>query len=141
MTLQTIPAIKLAPGQNNVAGLKALHELNPPLFDMYTPGPFYEWVDAAREIAGDMTWKTVGTDEVRIMLDAITYAEWAELRTTFFTSGLQADVTVQVWNPSLGATATYNAVMIKPRMGEAAFMTLGALTDVELRIVEMEVIP
>ncbi len=127
---------KLAPGHNNTAGLLALWELQPPLFENYRLDVLTEWHGCESRVrAADRSWKTLGRPYVDILLAAITVAERQLLRSTYC-PGQTAPVTIQTLNKDLDLVRIYNGTL-EWMDNEQEVYTQGAWTEVRLRISDL----
>lgn len=112
MTMQHL----FAAGWNNVAGLTALHQISPPLFDFYRDDVVSEWHGAEEFVLnGERERVPVGLPWVAYTFPALLLTERQLMRTTFFVgTARQANVTIQTYNEDLNAFLRYNGVMRWP---------------------------
>lgn len=128
-----------APGHDNAAGLQALAELSPPLFDGYD-WLRTEWYDeeaVVRDGSGNLV--PIGLPFVVLLLEVVTQAEFQLLRATFGTAR-RNPITIYTYNKTADAWQTFNGMMEIARPEEIARWDRGHWRDMRLPIVELEAI-
>ncbi|GAB4434131.1 MAG: hypothetical protein Kow00120_00260 [Anaerolineae bacterium] len=105
-----------APGHDNTAGLRGLHELQPPLFKLYRLDlkcRWHAWTERIRTADGRFVGQ--GLPWIEITFPVLSAAEKRLLRTTFFAAGEEsAPITVRTLNDDLEAYLIYNGWMHWP---------------------------
>jgi hypothetical protein len=128
-----------AKGQNNLAGLAALHTLQPPLFRLYRMDLLTEWAGQVEVIAdANLNGVRLGPPSVTLILPVITPDELDLLRTAFFDGqALQADVTAQTLDKDLNVFLPFNGIMRWPLEKQ---WDRGAWRDVRLPVTDLQLI-
>jgi hypothetical protein len=128
-----------AKGQNNLAGLAALHTLAPPLFRLYRMDLLTEWAGQVEVVAdANLDGVRIGPPSFTVILPVVTPEELDLLRTTFFDGqALQADVTTQTLDKDLGVFLPFNGIMRWPL---EKTWDRGAWRDVRLPVTDLQLI-
>jgi hypothetical protein len=109
--------ILIAPGHDNQDNLKILHELQPPLFHLYSEGFLHEFYDCDQRVrGGDRKWKKQGLPSAKIVVPLINNFEIAYLREEINDGEDSGDVTVEMLNTSLMVRQVFNATFDLPEL-------------------------
>jgi hypothetical protein len=128
-----------AKGKDNLAGLAALHTLNPPLFRRYRMDLLTEWsgqVDLVPD--ANLNGVRIGPPSFQVVLPVLLPDELELLRLSFFNGqALQADVTVQTLDKDLNVFLPFNGIM---RWPQEKTWDRGAWRDAKLPVTDLQLI-
>lgn len=135
--------VMIAPGHNNVAGLKRLEALSAGLFTEYDDdieNVLTNWVDIEeREMDGDRNYVDIGLESVTWIFFRLSRAELAYLNANF-----SGDVTIRTLNQQSNAYHNYNAKMTPLRAGVKSGKweadSIGGWSDVPVEFYDLELI-
>ena len=118
--------IKIANGNNNVAALVTLYEIDASYFLRYATGdPRTEWHGEESVIlGGDGHMVGVGFPYAVWIFDGIS-PEAARYMRNIYCPGYSSDVTIRTYNKDENAYLNYNAIMVWPAYNDRAWMPRG----------------
>lgn len=109
-----------AKGHDNVAGLTALYDIDPPLFRLYKLDIMTIWHPYSEQVV-DASLRThgLGLPSVEYVFQVLSEAELKLIRDTFFDGGeLDSEVTIQTYDKELMAALAFNATLHWPNLNE-----------------------